>query len=138
MALFFTLPLYTVKKTASILLLFVYSCSFVCLGYNLHFCGGHLKSVSLVKSVKDGCSSKKQMPDGCCKDVFLKCKAGDQSLAKFILLSIVKVDVPTAILATNYPSLVYQSPLLISHCLIGEPPDKPTLHLYLRNRCLLI
>lgn len=134
----FLLTFMVVKKIFSILLLIVYSCSFVCVGYNFHFCSGHLKAISFAAPVKDGCSSDGKMPDGCCKDVFLKCKSGDQSIAKVTVLSSVKIDFPFPLILSESLHIFYPAPFVLNHYFLGEQPDKPIACLYLRNRRLLI
>lgn len=125
---------------SAILLIFLYSCSLVCIGggCNFHFCGGHLKAVSWAVQSSDGCSKGAQMPEGCCKDISVKCNTGDQSLSKATVVSIVKFDVSQDCLFSEVKVDFEIAPAPIDHHFIGEPPGVYCSRLYLSNRRLLI
>lgn len=119
-------------------MLFSYTTAFACSGYNLHYCGGHLKSVTLAQFHNAGCCKKIEKPNGCCKDVFLKCKSADQTQAKVIMTQSVKADDSYAPLLVEQHIQPYLSYIVADKSAAGDPPDILSRRLYIFTRRLLI
>jgi len=65
------------KRTFVIVFCFVYFFSSVGVAFNLHYCGGKLKSISLIHSDEKDCCGTKMKKKDCCKEKSFSYKIKD-------------------------------------------------------------
>ena len=126
------------KKTISILLLFVFLFSSSGFSINTHFCNGKLKSVKIV--VSDNCKQccgKKKCTKGCCKNKTEIVKIKDNYIPAQIII-------PPSILTTfalafiqSFNLSITENNLVVSNLNYLYPPDKP-ISLSILYRSILI
>lgn len=82
------------KKALSILLLLIYAGSSLGIGFDCHYCGGHLSDVTLVgfEHAHCKCSSKNMQP-GCCKNEIHFCKTDDHKTQSAAIISSFSVNI---------------------------------------------
>jgi len=73
------------KRTLVILFCFFYFLSSVGVAFNLHYCGGKLKSISFSHSDEKNCCGKKMKSKNCCKEksVVYKVKGNQDTSGKY-------------------------------------------------------
>lgn len=127
------------KKTASLLFLFLFLISHSGVAVTIHWCGGKISSVGLFSQVKPGCKcGKKPMKPGCCKDktTVLKVKSNLSNTSKITLKQPIQEEKS---MAGNKPSLVVwsNSPYLSSFFHF-PPPFKDKHPIYLLDSVFLL
>lgn len=108
---------------------------------NLHYCGGELKTVSLLKTNEDGCcgaDGEEMGDDGCCKNTTTLLKISDThkaavSIKFFETTNKSTVGLPTSYFINNVPN----SQAVVTYY-INPPPVTFGKALYLKNRVLII
>lgn len=122
------------KKFFCILFCCIYVATTAGINFNLHYCGGKIKSLSFLKAhdEKRCCGNKKKSKD-CCKEktAFIKVKDNHQSnrllKAPFSSFKTIDIDLPQLslnlfsnqceIITKNYhaPPVFYDNPLYLQH-----------------------
>lgn len=122
------------KKATIILLASFYLIIASGVTFNLHYCGGKLKTVSLFTNQEEGCCGSKKKSKGCCKDktAFLKVKDNHHSnhllkapipTSKLLVEGILPIfeynfftrHVDEIVLNYHAPPVVYDNPLYLKH-----------------------
>ena len=126
------------KKTAALLLLFLFLLTNSGMALSMHWCGGKLASISFLSIEKHSCKcGKKTMKPGCCKDKITHLKANDE-LNKTNVLTF-KISVPKLEVDIQTYPLIPKEVSPYSGCNFYHPPPyKPKSPIYLLDQVFLI
>ncbi len=108
---------------------------------NLHYCGGELKTVSLLKTNEDGCcgADEEEMgDDGCCKNTTTLLKISDTHKAAVSIKFFETTHKLTAVSPTSYFINNVPSSQAVVTYYINPPSVTSGKPLYLKNRVLII
>lgn len=126
------------KKTVIILLAAFYLIIASGVTFNLHYCGGKLKTVSLFSNNEEGCCGSKKKSKGCCKDKTTLIKVEDSHqlshIAKVNSANIISLATLSVQLLFNLESGSDAEPTPNYH----SPPVLYDNPLYLKNQVFLI
>lgn len=127
-----------VKRIFCILFCFIYFVSSAGIHFNLHYCGGKVKSISLRHTDEEGCCGSKMKKKDCCKEKTFSYKVKDNqnSTTKTILVKSANSG-PHIDLQFPSPIFIYEvSSLSVGN--LDDPPDIPYNNTYLLNRAFRI
>lgn len=126
------------KRLGLILFSLFYLASSSGLAFNLHYCGGKLKSIGINQYNEEACCGKKMKSKGCCdnKKTFIKafdyqCYGSQQFIVKPIT-AFVEIGITCQI--------IYKSPVIGFSPIIRAkaPPDYSDIPTFLSNRSIRI
>jgi len=132
-------PIFATMKKAFVLFFafaYFYSSTGICI--NLHYCGGKVKSVSLLHTDEEGCCKGSMKKKDCCKEKTAFVKISDSQSASNALQvpgsKIVSLDI---VAPAN--EIYLQEVFLVSNIPFDHaPPDLYATPPYLKNRVLRI
>lgn len=129
-----------VKKLIAILFLTAYGLNSFGATIDLHFCGGKLSGISVIKAYKQpDCCAKLQMPKDCCKDVQIKLKQiSDQHMLFTDAQFKDNTFYVTPHISLDNFSEVHYPVLITPYTSINAPPLIHNVRLYLLNGIFLI
>ena len=127
------------KKALIIFLTFIYLFVASGVAFNVHYCGGKISSISLLKKENDDCCGKKRMKKkNCCKEKTSVLKINDTQYSS------ISLKTPTNTIKTIDGSFVYVSLKLNKNfgikisSTVHAPPDIYQNPIYLQHRILII
>ncbi|MGZ3864483.1 MAG: HYC_CC_PP family protein [Bacteroidia bacterium] len=124
------------KKLFFIFFSFLYLVSSAGVSFNVHYCGGKIKSISFFTSEEDGCCGRKMKSKKCCKEktVVYTVKETQNGTSK---INITKTSLGSFSLVSKINFIGLPSKFLRAAS-FKEPPDIVYNKSYLVNRVFLI
>jgi hypothetical protein len=126
------------KKVLSILFVLIYLIPTVGIPINAHYCGGKLKSISILKFTSKCSCGKKPMKKNCCKNKtsILKIK-NSHNFTKNINLNFLQ-PIKFIISQFTIQNTLFSEIIFEKNFLLDSPPPQKTGELYLLYNLLLI